>query len=221
MKLYSMLLAWLFPEKCVLCGGLLEKDELDLCRKCRIEAPECGLSRAKYPYLESWTAVWRYQDLVRRSILRYKFYGKRSYAAAYARLLGVKLMAEDRLQVDVITWVPISAKRLRKRGFDQCRLLAEALSREVDIPALPLLEKLRDNPPQSGIVGHAHRKANVLGVYRVIDPTQIQDKRILLLDDILTTGATAGECARVLLTAGAREVHLGVVAASNPERTGR
>ena len=205
----------------MLCGRLLEKNEMDLCHKCRIDAPECGLSRTKYPYLESWTAVWLYQDLVRRSILRYKFYGKRSYAAAYARLLGVKLMKEDRLQVDLITWVPISAKRLKKRGFDQCQLLAEALSREVNIPAVPLLKKLRDNPPQSGIVGHAHRKANVLGVYQVMNTQQLQEKRILLLDDILTTGATAGECARVLLTAGAQEVHLGVVAASKQERTGR
>jgi ComF family protein len=221
MKLFSVLSQWLFPEKCVLCGRLLEKNEMDLCHKCRIDAPECGLSRTKYPYLESWTAVWLYQDLVRRSILRYKFYGKRSYAAAYARLLGVKLMKEDRLQVDLITWVPISAKRLKKRGFDQCQLLAEALSREVNIPAVPLLKKLRDNPPQSGIVGHAHRKANVLGVYQVTDSAQLQEKRILLLDDILTTGATAGECARVLLTAGAREVHLGVVAASKQERTSR
>ena len=221
MKLFAVLSQWLFPEKCVLCGRLLEKNEMDLCHKCRIEAPECGQSRTKYPYLESWSAVWLYQDLVRRSILRYKFYGKRSYAAAYARLLGVKLMKEDRLQVDLITWVPISAKRLKKRGFDQCQLLAEALSREVDLPAVPLLKKVRDNPPQSGIVGHAHRKANVLGVYQVTDSAQLQEKRILLLDDILTTGATAGECARVLLTAGAREVHLGVVAASKQERTGR
>lgn len=221
MKLFSVLSQWLFPEKCVLCGRLLEKNELDLCHKCRIDAPECGLSRTKYPYLESWTAVWLYQDLVRRSILRYKFYGKRSYAAAYARLLGVKLMKEDRLQVDLITWVPISAKRLKKRGFDQCQLLAEALSREVEIPVVPLLKKMRDNPPQSGIVGHAHRKANVLGIYQVMNTQQLQEKRILLLDDILTTGATAGECARVLLTAGAQEVHLGVVAASKQERTGR
>ena len=148
--------------------------------------------------------------------------GKRSYAAAYARLLGVKLMKEDRLQVDLITWVPISAKRLKKRGFDQCQLLAEALSREVDLPAVPLLKKVRDNPPQSGIVGHAHRKANVLGVYQVTDSAQLQEKRILLLDDILTSGATAGECARILLTAGAAEVHLAVIAAANTQnKTGR
>ena len=221
MKLTAWICSWLFPEKCVLCGGILEKDELDLCRKCRVVAPECGISATKHPFLDSWTALWHYQGLVRRSILRYKFYGSRSYAGAYARLLGIKLMKEDRLQVDMITWVPISAKRMKKRGFDQCQLLAEALSKEVEIPAMPLLKKVLDNRPQSGITGYAHRKANVLGAYLATDPRLCMGKRVLLLDDILTTGATAGECARVLLTAGAEEVHLAVIAAANQQKKDR
>ena len=222
MKLTALLSNWLFPEKCVLCGRILEKNEMDLCRNCRVEAPECGISRTKYPFLDSWTALWHYQDKVRRSILRYKFYGRRNYAAAYARMLGVKLLKEDRTDVDLITWVPISAKRLKKRGFDQGQLLAENLAEELQIPVTPLLKKIRDNPPQSGIVGHAHRKANVLGAYNMIDSQTLKGRRILLLDDILTTGATAGECARVLLTAGAEEVHLAVIAAANKEnKTGR
>ena len=222
MKLTAFLSNWLFPEKCVLCGRILEKNEMDLCHKCRVEAPECGISRTKYPFLDSWTALWHYQDKVRRSILRYKFYGRRNYAAAYARMLGVKLLKEERAEVDLITWVPISAKRLKKRGFDQGQLLAENLGEELKIPVTPLLKKIRDNPPQSGIVGHAHRKANVLGAYIMTDSQTLKGKRILLLDDILTTGATAGECARVLLTAGAEEVHLAVIAAANKEnKTGR
>ena len=186
MKLTALLSDWLFPEKCVLCGRILEKNEMDLCRKCRVEAPECGISRTKYPFLDSWTALWYYQDKVRRSILRYKFYGRRNYAAAYARKLGVKLLKEDRADVDLITWVPISAKRLKKRGFDQGQLLAERLGEELQLPVMPLLKKIRDNPPQSGIVGHAHRKANVLGAYITLDPQALAGKRILLLDDILT-----------------------------------
>lgn len=222
MKLTAFLSNWLFPEKCVLCGRILEKNEMDLCHKCRVEAPECGISRTKYPFLDSWTALWHYQDKVRRSILRYKFYGRRNYAAAYARMLGVKLLKEERAELDLITWVPISAKRLKKRGFDQGQLLAENLGEELKIPVTPLLKKIRDNPPQSGIVGHAHRKANVLGAYIMTDSQTLKGKRILLLDDILTTGATAGECARVLLTAGAEEVHLAVIAAANKEnKTGR
>ena len=76
------------------------------------------------------------------------------------------------------------------------------------------LKKVRNNPAQSRIAGVAQRKANVLGVYRAVCPEIIKGKRILLLDDIITTGATAGECARVLLTAGAKEVHCGLIAAA-------
>ena len=115
MKLTAWLSSWLFPEKCILCGRILEKDEMDLCRKCRIEAPECALSRTKYPFIDSWTALWHYQGNVRRSILRYKFYGRRNYAAAYVRMLGVKLLKEDRADVDLITWAPISATAMFRK----------------------------------------------------------------------------------------------------------
>ena len=86
---------------------------------------------------------------------------------------------------------------------------------------VPTLRKIRNNRPQSGIDGQAKRRANVLGVYRVICPQEVQGKRILLLDDIITTGATAGECARVLLTAGAKEVHCGFIAAASHQNTSR
>ena len=73
------------------------------------------------------------------------------------------------------------------------------------------LRKIRNNPPQSGISGQAERRANVLGVYRLTDTAALAGKKILLLDDVITTGATAGECARVLLTGGASQVHFGAV----------
>ena len=221
MKLLAFISHLLFPEKCVLCGQILERDQLDLCRKCRIDQPECAVSREKYPYLDSWIALWDYRDNVRRSLLKYKFYGRRNYAAAYGRLLSMKLLREDRADVDIITWIPISAKRLKKRGFDQVELLAQKLTQELQIPAVALLWKKRDNPQQSRIVGNAQRRANVLGAYEAINRESIQGKKILLLDDILTTGATAGECARILLEAGAKEVHFAAVAAANKKNQDR
>ncbi len=218
MKLFQRISGWLFPDKCVLCGKILEKEETDLCHHCRIHAPECPVLNSRYPYLNSWLALWYYEDEVRRSLLRYKFYGKRAYAGCYARLLGMKLLREEMADFDVLTWIPISEKRRRKRGFDQVELLAEKLAQELGITPQPLLKKIRDNPAQSGIVGQAERRANVLGVYQVLNPEQLQGKRVLLLDDIITTGATAGECARVLLTAGAKEVHFAVIAAARQHK---
>lgn len=213
--------SWLFPEKCVLCGRILEREELDLCKQCRIDAPECPASKTKYPFLDEWTALWYYEKDVRRSLLRYKFYGKRNLASAYARLLGMKLLTEDRADFDILTWIPISKKRLRKRGFDQVQLLAEKLGSELGVTPVATLRKVRHNKQQSRIVGFAQRRANVLGAYELADPAAVMGKRILLLDDILTTGATAGECARVLLTAGAKEVNFAAIAAARQHKTGR
>ena len=222
MKLGKYLLALLFPEKCVLCGKVLEKEEMDLCHSCRIHAPECPISRKKYPFIDSWTALWYYEGEVRRSLLRYKFYGRRNYADVYGRLLAMKLLKEERTDVDVLTYIPISPKRRRKRGFDQVELVTKKVAQELNIPCVAVMKKVRHNRPQSGIVGDAQRRANVLGAYAITDGEAIRGKRVLLLDDIVTTGATAGEAARVLLTAGAKEVHLAVVAmAKHENKSGR
>lgn len=214
MKLTEIVMHLLFPEKCVLCGKLLHKDELDLCRECRVEAPECPVSSSKYPFIDSWVAVWHYEGNVRGSILRYKFHGRRHYARAYGRLLAMKLQQEYPEGFDLLTWVPVSTLRKLSRGFDQVELLARAVGKELGMEPVGLIKKIRHNRPQSGIVGQAQRRANVLGVYRVEDPGLIRGKKILLLDDIITTGATAGEVSRILLTAGCSEVHFGAVAAA-------
>ena len=214
MKLLHGILHILFPPKCVLCGRLLEEQELDLCRDCRVDGPEYPAGKRKLQFLDSFAAVWYYEGNVRRSLLRYKFRGVRAYAPAYGRLLAMKLLREHPEGFDVITWVPVSSLRKLRRGYDQVELLAKAVGRELDVVPVPLLKKVRNNRQQSRITGTAERRANVLGVYRVTDLEAVRDKRILLLDDILTTGATAGECARVLLTAGAKEVHCAVLAAA-------
>lgn len=212
------MLQWLFPPKCILCGELLHKDETDLCRECRVEQAEFSKGKLNVQFLDSYAAVWYYEGYVRRSLLRYKFYGARHYADAYGRLLAMKILKEYPEGFDLITWVPISKLRKLRRGYDQVELLANAVARELEMEAVPLLKKVRHNPPQSGITGHAERRANVLGIYRCVNEEKIVGKRILLLDDIITTGATVGECARVLLTAGAGEVHCAVMAAARKHK---
>ncbi len=87
-------------------------------------------------------------------------------------------------------------------GYDQARLLAESACRLWETKPLPLLRKTVHNPAQSGLKEAAARRANVLGVYEAVDPERISGHRILLVDDICTTGATLAECARVLREAG-------------------
>ena len=104
-----------------------------------------------------------------------------------------QLLEEEMTDFDILTWVPVSPLRRFKRGYDQVELLANEVGRELGIEPVRTLHKFRNNRPQSGISGTAQRRANVLGVYRAVNRDAIRDKRILLLDDIITTGATAGE----------------------------
>ena len=213
--IWKLLMNLIFPPKCILCGNILEKEDTDLCRRCRVESPWCGQCTAKFSFLDSWTAVWYYKGYIRRSLLRYKFYRARHYASGYGKLLAMKIQQEYPDGFDLLTWVPISAWRKFTRGYDQMELLAKAVAKELGMEPVSTLKKFRNNRPQSRIHGQAQRRANVLGVYRPVDPQNLKDCRILLLDDIVTTGATAGECARVLLTAGAKEVHCGFLAAAH------
>lgn len=219
--IFSSLLRLLYPPKCVLCTQLLESGQTGLCHRCRTTTADLPAPRIRLPHLESWTALWYYEDTVRASLLRFKFSRRPAYAQTYGQLLAVKLLQAG-LDFDLLTWVPTGRLRRRERGYDQVSLLAKATAKELGCKACRTLVKIRDNPPQSSQGSAAQRRANVLGAYRVRNNRQIAGKRILLLDDVITTGATAGECARMLLTAGAKEVHLACVAAANhQEQTSR
>lgn len=221
MKIQNFLWNLLFPPKCVLCRKLLDQNETDLCRTCRVETPQAAAGRVKFPYLAEWTAVWYYEGTVRQSLLRFKFHGARSYAGAYGRVLAMKLMENFPQGFDLLTWIPVSRRRRLKRGYDQVALLAAAVAEELGMEPVSTLKKTRNTPPQSGIHGAAERRANVLGAYAVLDPARVAGKRIVLLDDVITTGATAGECARMLLTAGAKEVICAAVATARHQSKNR
>ena len=211
------LLNLLFPPKCVLCKKLLSREETDLCRHCWEHAPVFSKEKIKFSFIAGWTAVWYYKDDVRQSLLRYKFARYRIYVPCYSRLLAMKLQTSRFENFDVLTWVPVSRLRRMKRGFDQVELLAKATAQQLGIEAVPCLKKIRHTPPQSGLRTAAQRRANVLGAYMVTDPEIVQNKRILLLDDIITTGATVSECARMLLLAGAKDVRCAAMAVASHE----
>ena len=214
MKGFYWLMELLFPPKCVLCGQLLKSGETDLCRACRTEAPQYPNCKNKLQFLDSFAAVWYYEGNVRSSLLRYKFRNARHFSVSYGRILAMKLLSEYPEGFDLLTWVPVSRLRKLRRGYDQTELLARCVGRELGMTPVPTLKKIRNNRPQSRLKDAQARRANVLGAYRIAGNVSLQGKRVLLLDDILTTGATAGECARMLRMAGAKEVHCAAVAAA-------
>ena len=223
----SALTAWLreilFPRRCMFCRCFLKKNETDLCRECFQRMPtyppdagkEGNAGKNDAHFLDSFTAVWYYEGDVRKSILRYKFRRGIFLAPKFARMLAERLTQQEMAHPDVLTWVPVSRARRFQRGYDQCELLAKQLGKTLGISAQRTLRKRRNTPPQSSLTSAAMRKANALGAYALCRGADVRGKTVVLLDDIFTTGATMNECARVLLTAGAKEVYGAALAAAH------
>ncbi|MCL2368120.1 MAG: ComF family protein [Oscillospiraceae bacterium] len=208
MRVLNFLLDLLFPPRCVFCRGFLKKGEASPCERCIAELPFCA-GRDVYSSGEAYTfcvSPLFYEDHVRLSHHRFKFQGFSWYDRAYGPLLADYVAIHCKDQYDLITWVPIGKKRLRKRGYDQGRLLAESTAEALGTRAHPTLQKVKNAAAMSGLGGREERRANISDAYGATDPALIAGKRVLLIDDVITTGSTLEESAQCLLRAGAKEV---------------
>lgn len=208
MSIASFFLDLIYPPKCKFCGASLERESWEPCPKCRkapfwLEGAQ-GVFDGKH-FLRCVCAGW-YQGALRDQVLAFKFSDRPQYARAYGPVLARQVRLFLPGTYDVITWVPVSRQTLKKRGYDQARLLAEETARALGREAVPLLEKARATPAQSSLESAARRRKNVKGVYAVPRPEQVAGQRVLLIDDILTTGSTLEEAARTLRAAGASQV---------------
>ena len=199
------ILGLLFPDRCVFCGKILKNGRV--CAECERALPYTeGVRTSKRgEFFTECVSPFYYRGIVRDSILRFKFGGRGMYAEVYAKYCARAVNELLNGRFDLITWVPVSKKRLRKRGYDQARLIGEALANELSIPCRVTLEKIRDTAAQSTLEGEARRRANISGAYRTVGDG-LGGKRILIVDDLITTGATMNECARTLLMSGVEEV---------------
>jgi ComF family protein len=177
------------PPLCVRCGRPWH-ESVEGCRDC--PPPELAWSRA--PFL--------YDGPVRSALYRLKFSGLRAVAEA----LGAAMAAIHEHDVDVVTWVPLGRKRRATRGYDQARALARVVGRELGLPVTPLLRRVAETGPQARRSAEERRRA-MRGAFSVAANAR-PPPRVLLVDDVLTTGATAAECARPLLEAGVEIVAL-------------
>jgi ComF family protein len=188
---------------CPTCGRPLPSQEL------LEENPEfkCGICRIHPLYLDSTHLLAHFSGPIRESIHLFKY-------SEHCRL-GRDLIRRFRSRikellpkVDILIPIPLHPLRLRMRGFNQSVILGREVSRMEGIPiALDLIIRTRKGSPQVGLRGK-ERLRNVRGSFAVRKPEKIKDKKVLLVDDVMTTGATANECARVLKKANAGSVHL-------------
>jgi len=141
-----------------------------------------------------------YEGVLAEAISIFKFQGIRRLA----RPLGRLLLDLDIPQTDAVIPVPLTSKGLRRRGFNQSLLIARVIAQNTQVPLfMDTLFKVRETPPQIGLSAR-ERKSNLKNTFTVAG--DIKDKRILLIDDVMTTGATITECSKVLLKAGAKEI---------------
>lgn len=207
MGFISTLLDLLFPPKCVFCGRILAAAGDGWCGKCTETLPYAlNGGRQEGEDFDFCVSPLYYKGVVRKSIHRYKFGGASAYAGTYAKLLADCIREQPDIDFDMISWVPLSGKRKRSRGYDQAMLLALAAALELGRATAETLIKPNDVRAQSELGGREERSANISGAYVAGDPELIEGKCILLIDDIITTGSTLSECARVLLSAGAGRV---------------
>ena len=215
MKLTEAFLDLLFPPKCPFCGKLL--DVPGVCPACRDSLPWTAEEDALWDLpggVRCAAPLW-YEGPVRDALLRFKFHG----ASALARPLGelIAQCAAEHLsgEFDTLNWVPVSRKRLRQRGYDQAELLARSAGAVWGVRPERLLVKRVDNPAQSGLEGAAARAENVRDVYQARNAA---GRRVLVIDDICTTGATLASCARALREAGAESVVCAAAARTPQEK---
>ncbi|HEY7687760.1 MAG TPA: ComF family protein [Dongiaceae bacterium] len=187
------------PPYCACCGFPFEFHQGDdaLCGVCMRIPPDFTRARS----------VLRYDDASRELVLRFKHADRTESAppfAAWLKRAGGELVIE----ADLLVPVPLHWTRLLARRYNQAALLTSALARLTNRPALQDLLVRRRRTPSQGGLGRAGRESNVAGAFRV-HPRHIRrlkDKRVLLVDDVMTTGATAGACSRALRRAGAASV---------------
>lgn len=216
----GVLLDLLFPPQCVFCRSLLKRGEAGLCDTCQRELPWITGSAAEQSgefFSLCASPLW-YQGQVRESIRRFKFSDRSVYAKSYGHLVAQCVTDHLAGRYDLITWAPLSAKSLKKRGYDQAMLLAMVAALELDEVAVETLRKARSTDAQSSLKEDSARRANVLGAYEIADPALVEGKRVLLIDDVVTTGSTLNECARVLRAYGAADVVCAALARARGEK---
>lgn len=212
--LADTLLDLLYPTFCVLCRKKLPPGPPSICPDCRRTLPSAAGTRIRGDYFSECVAALRYTGNVREAILRYKFRGAECYCAPFGELLAARVYEDLAGRFDTLSYVPLAPDRRRERGYDQALLLARNAASRLLMPCTPLLEKRRGVRAQSRTSDAGERKRNIAGAYLVPDPGAAAGRRILLIDDVVTTGSTLSECARVLLLAGAENVVCAALAAA-------
>lgn len=230
--LLDPVLAVVFPTRCPACAASLPSPRRGpLCEPCWAALPRhrepccgcgaplpsggtsCGRCRRGLSVFSAGASLGPYDGALRVAVHELKYRSRRRVAGRLSEvMLGLPRVRQVLAGAAALVPVPLHPRRTRTRGFNQSELLARELGGRAGIrTATGALVRRQDTPPQTGLSAAA-RRANVRGAFAVRHVSQVAGKAVVLVDDVLTTGATASACARALKAAGAREVRLLTVA---------
>lgn len=205
-KALIFLLQILYPNQCILCGKL---EVNSICNKCynNLNIKE-KIDVYNNKNFNKHLYIFKYEGKIRNLIIDYKFNDK-----IYLKELFVKIILKNQKicrklkKYDIIIPVPIHKKRKNERGYNQSELVAKKIAKNINELQLvtDCLIKEKNTVAQSTLTKE-QRKQNVKQVYKLVNKEKIQNKKIILLDDIYTTGATAEECSKILKQNGAKEI---------------
>lgn len=216
----ELVLDLLFPKKCVSCNRYCSFICLECLAKIQVVVTElcfgcgkissgskiCQQCRRKIPYLTSVISCVRYDTPpIKDLIHNLKYSGISEIAEILGEFTIPRIRRIKDYQDFVVVPVPSHKKRLSKRGYNQAELIARHISKRLNIPGGAALEKIAETKPQVSL-SREMRLKNIFGTIVCADPEFILDKKVFLIDDISTTGATLTECARILKESGAKEV---------------
>ena len=190
---------WIDNPKCYRCGypfpANLDLDDRPMC-------PVCAAGKCELDWIRSACV---YDDASRSAMLPFKHGGRIRYARFMSHAMIWALRDID-VDADIVMPVPLASRRLFHRGYNQATLLARPISRALGVP-MDLDSVHRKYRPDMGHKNSRERAANIHGVFSVITPDKIRGKKILLVDDVMTTGATFAELRRILIASGAVAVY--------------
>ncbi len=195
---------YLFTVHCPYCGNVIERNEY-ACKTCKSKFPENSIiSYAVGGY--KCAAPFPYTDIYSNAVKRFKFNNCGIYAKPLAFMITTSIMeVYGSKKFDIVTCVPMHRKAQKTRGYNQAELLARECADIMGIEYAELLEKFKENKTQHSIKANERAK-NVKGVYRIRNKDYAYGKSVLIIDDIITTGNTLGECAATLIKSGCKEV---------------
>ena len=216
----------IYPKRCALCGEVIEpKRELcpecentkqigdDACKKCGRDKARCVCKKFKFSIkYKAVTAPFYYKGSIARGVQRFKNYGYRRLDKGMGEYIAQRVKRiYPEVKYDTVTSVPMTKRDKRDRGYNQAELLAVKTAEFLDISYSPLLRKIRETPNQR-FSSIDERQVNLFGAFDLIEGAEVEEKTILIIDDIKTTGSTLSECAAMLKAYGAKEVYAAVLA---------